>query len=644
MSGSVKLWDITAQKNVVNFSGHKGNATVLCQNPTRPSVWASASLDSTVRLWDARVASSLATYQVHSKSVTAIEFSPHGAWIATGSEDCSSKILDIPAGGQARGIVSGHLGAVSDVRFHPNEYLLATASLDKTVRFWDLESFECVSQSDSAGGPVHKIGFHPAPPGCETEPDELENNTKCLFAAAETGIRLLGWEPARLYAHLTAISGWQRNGILDLAVSQNGDTLLCLCKTDENRLAVFQVDVTKLRPFSPLSCLSQPPAAVASNLTSTKSVPDLAPKSADTSSRPCAPIHSSQSTAVMADAAPTPEFSRGKRMRRSFHEQQSKSCSSSDESSSNSSPEHQVGGLSKQPAAKSAAADAVMAKLASLASEEDAFKPMPRVRISPPSTPVLRSAGSGDLTPQPPEEQPKSGGQIVFENAMQGCGRDPLAATFTVVKIEHKKEPSLSGLRPKDVARRATSPVTNRKSLVPPGSCRSLAGHSSSESTLNSSFASGPRSVGPVKVKPTGKVAPQPAARRTSSASAINTPQGGNALAQSFKFHPPRDIGPLGEEVRCGGGGFDSDGGVGSLPDERLVSPEEFLPEHFAGLSLETSNGGDSGLLKSGYSPSVANEQSVIAAVENSSKAMTAVLQHRANHLELIAKVGRKKV
>lgn len=50
------------------------------------------------------------------------------------------------------------------MRFHPSEYLLATASEDRLVRFWDIDSEECVSQSDPTDGPIRSIAFHPE--GC----------------------------------------------------------------------------------------------------------------------------------------------------------------------------------------------------------------------------------------------------------------------------------------------------------------------------------------------------------------------------------------------------------------------------------------------------------------------------------------------
>jgi katanin p80 WD40 repeat-containing subunit B1 len=41
-----------------------------------------------------------------------------------------------------------HDGPVTTIEFHPTEFLVATGSADRTVKFWDLESFD---QIDSLG-------------------------------------------------------------------------------------------------------------------------------------------------------------------------------------------------------------------------------------------------------------------------------------------------------------------------------------------------------------------------------------------------------------------------------------------------------------------------------------------------------------
>ena len=47
-----------------------------------------------------------------------------------------------------------HSGPVNTVEFHPNEFLLASGSSDRTVKFWDLETFQLVSSSDGESSAV----------------------------------------------------------------------------------------------------------------------------------------------------------------------------------------------------------------------------------------------------------------------------------------------------------------------------------------------------------------------------------------------------------------------------------------------------------------------------------------------------------
>jgi katanin p80 WD40 repeat-containing subunit B1 len=53
-----------------------------------------------------------------------------------------------------------HNSAVTDVAFHPNEFLLASSSADGTIKFWDLESFTKVSSTVNDAGPIRQIIFH----------------------------------------------------------------------------------------------------------------------------------------------------------------------------------------------------------------------------------------------------------------------------------------------------------------------------------------------------------------------------------------------------------------------------------------------------------------------------------------------------
>lgn len=74
-----------------------------------------------------------------------------------------------------------HTAAVSAVRFHPKEFVLATGSADRTVRFWDLEQLQPISCTVLEATGVRCITFHP------------EGGT--LFSATQDALRLYTWDP-----------------------------------------------------------------------------------------------------------------------------------------------------------------------------------------------------------------------------------------------------------------------------------------------------------------------------------------------------------------------------------------------------------------------------------------------------------------
>lgn len=242
-SGAVKIWDIRKGQTFCSFAGHRGKVKCLAQSQFEEHFWASGAFDGHVKLWDARSGQLIATYRGHSnKSVTCMEFSPDGRWVVTGGEDCKIKLWDIAAG-KALAELPGHSGPLTAVQFHPNEYLLASSSLDKTVRFWDMETFECVSQSapDSAG-PVKCILFDPS--------------GRCLYSASSGGgLRVLGWEPARLFDSESCPAQWtqQWQGITALAMAGSQQAVIAVCLNDENEsegaISAFSIDATRLRPI-----------------------------------------------------------------------------------------------------------------------------------------------------------------------------------------------------------------------------------------------------------------------------------------------------------------------------------------------------------------------------------------------------------
>ena len=52
-----------------------------------------------------------------------------------------------------------HSGAVTSIEFHPNEFLLASGSADRTVKFWDLETMQMIASTSIEASRVRAVCF-----------------------------------------------------------------------------------------------------------------------------------------------------------------------------------------------------------------------------------------------------------------------------------------------------------------------------------------------------------------------------------------------------------------------------------------------------------------------------------------------------
>jgi len=73
----------------------------------------------------------------HADAIYALDFSPDGKMLATGSYDRTVKLWTVGATDQPILTLKDHSDAVYALKFHPEGKLLATGSADRTVKIWD---------------------------------------------------------------------------------------------------------------------------------------------------------------------------------------------------------------------------------------------------------------------------------------------------------------------------------------------------------------------------------------------------------------------------------------------------------------------------------------------------------------------------
>src|SRR5262249_35622022 len=96
---------------------------------------ASGNQDNSIFLWDVPTGSVRHHLTGHLCFVSCVAFSPDGQRLASGSEDWTVKIWDIGVG-RATLTLGGHKGRIRDVTFSTDGTCLASASEDGTARVW----------------------------------------------------------------------------------------------------------------------------------------------------------------------------------------------------------------------------------------------------------------------------------------------------------------------------------------------------------------------------------------------------------------------------------------------------------------------------------------------------------------------------
>ncbi|CBN79037.1 conserved unknown protein [Ectocarpus siliculosus] len=100
------------------------------------------------------------------RPLSAIQVSPDGGTVASGSWTCLVKLWDIE-NLEMRKVLRGHSERVTGVTWHPEAYssdktLLATGAADKTAKLWDCHTGECVQTFHGHAGRLARVGFHPS--------------------------------------------------------------------------------------------------------------------------------------------------------------------------------------------------------------------------------------------------------------------------------------------------------------------------------------------------------------------------------------------------------------------------------------------------------------------------------------------------
>lgn len=97
----------------------------------------------------------------HTDIIWDVEFSADGTKLATASRDTTIRVWNVETG-ELLSILRGHSDSVVDVSFSPDSSQLISGSADKTVRLWNIETEEELGVYEGHTFDVYAVSFHPS--------------------------------------------------------------------------------------------------------------------------------------------------------------------------------------------------------------------------------------------------------------------------------------------------------------------------------------------------------------------------------------------------------------------------------------------------------------------------------------------------
>jgi platelet-activating factor acetylhydrolase IB subunit alpha len=209
------------------LQGHRLPVTSVAFHPIFSSL-ASASEDSTIKIWDWELGELERTLKGHTKAVLDLDFGgPRGGTLlASCSSDLTIRLWDPSDEYKNIRTLPGHDHSISSIRFIPSGAAgaplsgntLVSASRDKTLRIWDVTTGYCLKTLKGHTEWVRAVtpstdGRWLLSAGNDQIPrlwDATSGEVKITFLGHEHVVECVAFAPGSSYMHLASIAGYKK--------------------------------------------------------------------------------------------------------------------------------------------------------------------------------------------------------------------------------------------------------------------------------------------------------------------------------------------------------------------------------------------------------------------------------------------------
>ncbi|MEO0835742.1 MAG: NB-ARC domain-containing protein [Cyanobacteria bacterium J06642_3] len=139
----VKLWDTTTGQCLLTSPSHTNSNEDVAWSPDG-KLLASGGKERTIRIWDSNTGENYRVFDLNIDFLfwVSVTWSPDGKHLAIAAQE-QIQLWNVETASCIK-TLAGHQQYVISVVWHPNQNLIASGSLDGTVRIWDINTKKCL--------------------------------------------------------------------------------------------------------------------------------------------------------------------------------------------------------------------------------------------------------------------------------------------------------------------------------------------------------------------------------------------------------------------------------------------------------------------------------------------------------------------
>jgi WD40 repeat protein len=138
----IKFWDVQTGQALKTFQGYCAGLKALALSPDGVT-FASGGDGPAIRIWNRQTGQCIQTLPGHLSWLWCLAYSHHSSvLVCGGGGNYSIDLWNVETGRLIRNL-QGHTDLVFAVAFSPDDCVLASSSIDTTVRLWNVETGEC---------------------------------------------------------------------------------------------------------------------------------------------------------------------------------------------------------------------------------------------------------------------------------------------------------------------------------------------------------------------------------------------------------------------------------------------------------------------------------------------------------------------